>query len=169
MCGIHGFFLLFCSYTYLGISCLTPCDFAPGLSCPYPSRRLMPPHTQSAPPRATTRVWRVSIAELKKSINHLFGCISRLSYKKSEFLLTNGRVIYGSGSARMGGFRCLWRVPKVHLPLLIGFRRIIPRSGFHKHQRYRWVLSSNVWREIFRYRTCFSDRHRRGICSSGVR
>ena len=62
-----SFFLLM-GYTYLDISCLTPCDLAPGLSLPYPSRRLMPPQTQSAPPRATTRVCRVSIAELKNSI-----------------------------------------------------------------------------------------------------
>ena len=88
---------------------------------------------------------------------------------KIRVFIRTVELIYGSGSARMGGLRCLWRVPKVHLPLLYEFRRIIPRSGFHKHQRYRWVLSSNVWIGIFRCRTCFSDRHRRGICSSGVR
>ena len=40
-----------------------------GLSAPYPSKRLTPPHTQSAPPRPTTMVCKVSTALLKNSIN----------------------------------------------------------------------------------------------------
>ena len=40
-----------------------------GKGAPYPSKRLTPPHTQSAPPRPTTMVCKVSTALLKNSIN----------------------------------------------------------------------------------------------------
>ena len=44
---------------------------APGLSLPYPSSRLMPPHTPRPAPRAITRVWRVVIADWKNAILYL--------------------------------------------------------------------------------------------------
>ena len=50
------------------ISCLIPWLFAPGLSFPYPSRRLITPHTPSPAPMAETRVWRMEIALLKNPI-----------------------------------------------------------------------------------------------------
>ena len=50
------------------ISCLIPCDFAPGLSLPYPSKRLMTPHAASPAPIAQTRVFNVVIAVVKKLI-----------------------------------------------------------------------------------------------------
>ena len=55
------------------MSCLIPCDLAPGLSFPYPSRRLIAPHMARPAPRAITRVWRTSTAELKKSILYMPG------------------------------------------------------------------------------------------------
>ena len=48
------FSFLFCCSIYLGLTCLIPCDFEPGLSDPYPSIRLMPPQTQSPAPMAIT-------------------------------------------------------------------------------------------------------------------
>lgn len=51
-----------------GIKCLIPCDFAPGLSLPYPSIKLITPHTPSPAPMATTRVCKILIAELKNAI-----------------------------------------------------------------------------------------------------
>ena len=53
------------------MNCLIPCDFAPGLSFPYPSKRLITPHTARPAPIATTSVCKISTAELKKSILHL--------------------------------------------------------------------------------------------------
>ncbi len=58
------------------MSCLMPCDFAPGLSFPYPSRRLITPHTASPAPIATTRVCKMLIADAKNAIY----------YVKAEFL-----------------------------------------------------------------------------------
>lgn len=40
------------------ISCLMPCDFAPGLSFPYPSRRLITPHTPTPAPIAVTTCFK---------------------------------------------------------------------------------------------------------------
>lgn len=42
--------------------------FAPGLSLPYPSSRLMTPQMPRPAPRAMTSVWSTWIAELKNSI-----------------------------------------------------------------------------------------------------
>ena len=50
------------------MNCFMPWLFEPGLSDPYPSSRLTPPHTPRPAPRATTRVCRTSIAELKNSM-----------------------------------------------------------------------------------------------------
>ena len=50
------------------INCFMPCDFAPGLSLPYPSMRLMPPQMPSPAPSAITKVCNTSTALLKKSI-----------------------------------------------------------------------------------------------------
>lgn len=47
---------------YSGVS------FAPGLSLPYPSMRLMPPQMPSPAPSAITKVCNTSTALLKKSI-----------------------------------------------------------------------------------------------------
>ena len=51
------------------ISCFMPWLFAPGLSFPYPSRRLITPQMPSPAPRAITRVCNTSIALLKNSID----------------------------------------------------------------------------------------------------
>ncbi len=45
-----------------------PCEFAPGLSFPYPSKRLIAPQIQRPAPRAITRVCNTSTALLKKPI-----------------------------------------------------------------------------------------------------
>lgn len=50
------------------MSCLIPCDFAPGLSFPYPSRRLMIPHTAMPAPIAVITVFNVVTAEEKNAI-----------------------------------------------------------------------------------------------------
>lgn len=50
------------------MSCLIPWDFAPGLSFPYPSNRLITPHTASPAPIATTSVCKILIAWLKNAI-----------------------------------------------------------------------------------------------------
>ena len=55
------------------MSCLMPWLLAPGLSFPYPSRRLMTPHTPKPAPMAVTRVWRIVILLLKKPIKHVTG------------------------------------------------------------------------------------------------
>ncbi|VHY08319.1 Uncharacterised protein [Clostridioides difficile] len=53
------------------MSCLMPCDFAPGLSFPYPSKRLITPQMPSPAPRAITKVCNTPIALLKNSIKLL--------------------------------------------------------------------------------------------------
>lgn len=53
------------------MNCLIPCDLAPGLSLPYPSRRLMTPQTARPAPMATTNVCKIEIAELKNAIKYL--------------------------------------------------------------------------------------------------
>lgn len=54
-----------------GIKCFMPWLFAPGLSFPYPSMRLIPPQIPRPAPRATTRVCNTSTALLKNSINSI--------------------------------------------------------------------------------------------------
>ena len=54
------------------MTCLIPWLFAPGLSFPYPSRRLMTPHTARPAPRATTSVCKIVIADVKNAIFPLF-------------------------------------------------------------------------------------------------
>ena len=50
------------------IKCLIPCDFAPGLSLPYPSRRLITPHTPTPAPIAVTTVFNPVTAVVKNDI-----------------------------------------------------------------------------------------------------
>ena len=50
------------------INCLMPCDFAPGLSLPYPSRRLTTPHTPRPAPMAVTRVCKIVTLLLKNAM-----------------------------------------------------------------------------------------------------
>lgn len=50
------------------MNCLIPCDLAPGLSFPYPSNRLITPHTARPAPIATTSVCKILIAEVKNAI-----------------------------------------------------------------------------------------------------
>ena len=50
------------------MSCFIPCDFAPGLSFPYPSKRLMTPQIPRPAPRAMTNVCNTPTAESKNAI-----------------------------------------------------------------------------------------------------
>ena len=61
------------------IKCLIPCDFAPGLSFPYPSRRLITPHTPTPAPIAVTTVLSPVTDVVKKLI-----CLSPFSKNKRE-------------------------------------------------------------------------------------
>ena len=51
------------------MSCLIPCDLAPGLSLPYPSIRLMTPHTPRPAPIAVTNVCKILTAKNKLKID----------------------------------------------------------------------------------------------------
>ena len=51
------------------IKCFIPCDFAPGLSVPYPSSRLITPQAASPAPIAQTNVFKVVIAVVKNAIS----------------------------------------------------------------------------------------------------
>ena len=51
------------------MSCFIPWLLEPGLSLPYPSRRLTTPHTPRPAPRATTSVCKVVIAEVKNAFS----------------------------------------------------------------------------------------------------
>ena len=50
------------------ISCFMPCDFAPGLSFPYPSKRLITPQTPTPAPIAVTTVFNPVTAVVKNAI-----------------------------------------------------------------------------------------------------
>ena len=58
---------ILCSHDY-GIRCLIPWLFAPGLSLPYPSSRLMIPHTATPAPMAVTTVLSAVTLLVKKAI-----------------------------------------------------------------------------------------------------
>ena len=60
------------------INCFMPCDFAPGLSLPYPSMRLMPPQMPSPAPSAITKVCNTSTALLKNPYKPRFLPLKRL-------------------------------------------------------------------------------------------
>ncbi|EQK19083.1 hypothetical protein QUY_3461 [Clostridioides difficile P71] len=60
------------------INCFMPWLFAPGLSLPYPSMRLMPPQMPSPAPSAITKVCNTSTALLKNSIETSLSAAVRL-------------------------------------------------------------------------------------------
>ena len=66
-CGIR--FIPISTMPPPAINCFIPCDFAPGLSVPYPSSRLITPQAASPAPIAQTNVFKVVIAVVKNAIS----------------------------------------------------------------------------------------------------
>ena len=76
------------------IKCLMPCDFAPGLSFPYPSKRLITPQMPRPAPRAITSVCKTPTALLKNAIIKLLSAALRLpekGHKKRRSVFDNCR------------------------------------------------------------------------------
>lgn len=77
----------------------SPSKFAPGLSFPYPSSKLMPPHTPRPPPSAITSVCSTSIVELKNVMAFL------LCFSHKEKPLRYGRLNASHLTGRARGCR----------------------------------------------------------------
>ena len=89
------------SYTHLDVykrqamSCLTPCDFAPGLSFPYPSRRLITPHTATPAPIAVTTVFNPVTADVKNAIFSYLVLSENLFFAKNkEHCFLSAKLLY---------------------------------------------------------------------------
>ena len=88
-------FLSSLDYIYLAISCLTPCDFAPGLSFPYPSRRLITPHTATPAPIAVTTVFNPVTADVKNAIFSYLVLSENLFFAKNkEHCFLSAKLLY---------------------------------------------------------------------------
>lgn len=110
------------------IKCFIPCDFAPGLSVPYPSSRLITPQAASPAPIAQTNVFKVVIAVVKCH-KCTFG---KLTFS-SPFLdfSRKGRKHYINPAfcATLSIGFSTWKIPHTY-SRYIHFRRWIPTVPF---------------------------------------
>ena len=72
--------------------CLIPCDFAPGLSLPYPSRRLITPHTPTPAPIGCWGMLRNEYLKEHKSGTYTYLLVLQLLHTFQILYLTTSPI-----------------------------------------------------------------------------
>ena len=130
--------------------------FAPGLSFPYPSRRLITPHTATPAPIAVTTVFNPVTADVKNAIFSYLVLSENLFFAKNkEHCFLSAKLLY------------LWTsCPNVPIQLYPGKSPRIQR--LHLPLSFLWPSSGADVSHTVPYQRHFSCQSRKGTCTSGV-
>ena len=140
------------------MSCFMPWDFAPGLSWPYPSRRLMTPQIPRPAPRAITRVCRVVTADVKNAIRFVAGAGTCIAHRPltQDLQLSFQSVDFESGRFVLRVLYCHKFSPvRLEWAYLLRLRRFRIRRRSLRDGALAWSRGSAQCRNGFR------SRHRR--------